>query len=95
MPTLAAKKEGTPLSLPPLPYPEDALAPVISANTLRLHHGKHHQAYIATVNELMQEPSLRGSRSTTLCWQHRDDPNELNCSIMRHKRGTTLFIGVP
>ena len=29
--------------LPALPYPEDALAPVISAETLALHHGKHHR----------------------------------------------------
>ena len=53
MPTLAATRAATPFALPPLPYPEDALAPVISANTLRLHHGKHHEAYIAKVNELV------------------------------------------
>ena len=60
MPTLATKKEATPLALPPLPYREDALAPVISANTLRLHHGKHHQAYIAKVNELIAGTELEG-----------------------------------
>jgi superoxide dismutase, Fe-Mn family len=60
MPTLAAKKEATPFALPPLPYPEDALAPVISANTLRLHHGKHHQAYIAKVNELVAGTEFEG-----------------------------------
>jgi Fe-Mn family superoxide dismutase len=60
MPTLAAKKEATPFALPPLPYPEDALAPVISANTLRFHHGKHHQAYITKVNELVAGTELEG-----------------------------------
>jgi Fe-Mn family superoxide dismutase len=41
--------------LPPLPYPEDALAPAISAETLRLHHGKHHKKYVDTMNQLLQE----------------------------------------
>ncbi len=39
--------------LPPLPYADDALEPVISANTLRLHHGAHHKAYVDTLNELV------------------------------------------
>jgi Fe-Mn family superoxide dismutase len=39
--------------LPPLPYAEDALAPVISARTLELHHGKHHKAYVDTLNKLV------------------------------------------
>jgi Fe-Mn family superoxide dismutase len=60
MPTLVAKREATPFALPPLPYPEDALAPVISANTLRLHHGKHHQAYLAKVNELVVDTEFEG-----------------------------------
>jgi superoxide dismutase, Fe-Mn family len=40
-------------TLPALPYPYDALAPVISEKTLRLHHDKHHGAYVATTNELI------------------------------------------
>ena len=40
-----------PLKLIPLPYPEDALAPAISAETLRTHHGKHHKTYVAKTNE--------------------------------------------
>jgi superoxide dismutase, Fe-Mn family len=41
-------------TLPPLPYPEGALEPVISANTLRFHHGKHHKAYVDKLNELVK-----------------------------------------
>jgi len=39
--------------LPPLPYAEDALAPVISARTLQYHYGKHHKAYVDTLNKLV------------------------------------------
>ncbi len=47
--------------LPPLPYAEDALAPVISAETLALHHGKHHKKYVDTMNELLQKERVPGS----------------------------------
>ncbi|HXJ51154.1 MAG TPA: superoxide dismutase [Burkholderiales bacterium] len=47
--------------LPPLPYPEDALAPVISAETLSLHHGKHHRKYVDTMNQLLQKEPVRGA----------------------------------
>lgn len=40
--------------LPELPYRPDALAPVISAETLRFHHGKHHKTYVETLNGLLE-----------------------------------------
>jgi Fe-Mn family superoxide dismutase len=45
-------------ALPPLPYAENALDPVISANTIRLHYGKHHKGYIDTLNELIASTDL-------------------------------------
>jgi len=39
--------------LPPLPYPMEALEPFLSKKTLEFHHGKHHQAYITKLNELV------------------------------------------
>jgi Fe-Mn family superoxide dismutase len=45
--------------LPPLPYPEDALEPVISRETLGLHHGKHHKKYVDTMNQLLQKEPLQ------------------------------------
>jgi superoxide dismutase, Fe-Mn family len=47
--------------LPALPYAEDALEPVISAETLSFHHGKHHKKYIDTLNELLAKAHIRGS----------------------------------
>jgi Fe-Mn family superoxide dismutase len=40
--------------LPPLPYDKDALAPNISKETLEYHYGKHHQAYVNKLNELIK-----------------------------------------
>ncbi len=39
--------------LPPLPYPKDALAPTISAETIDYHYGKHHQTYVTNLNKLI------------------------------------------
>jgi len=40
-------------TLPPLPYPQDALAPHISKETLEFHYGKHHQTYVTNLNNLI------------------------------------------
>jgi Fe-Mn family superoxide dismutase len=40
-------------TLPELPYAKDALAPVISAETIDYHYGKHHQAYVTNLNNLV------------------------------------------
>ena len=39
--------------LPALPYAADALAPIISKNTIEFHYGKHHQAYVNNLNNLI------------------------------------------
>ncbi|MGE3649953.1 MAG: superoxide dismutase [Reyranellaceae bacterium] len=44
--------------LPPLPYAKDALAPHISANTLDFHHGKHHNAYVVNLNNLVKDTPM-------------------------------------
>ena len=44
---------AAPFALPPLPFAENALEPVISANTLSFHYGKHHKAYVDNLNKLV------------------------------------------
>jgi Fe-Mn family superoxide dismutase len=43
------------IALPKLPYAYDALEPVISETTLRIHHGKHHARYVEVANALLAE----------------------------------------
>jgi Fe-Mn family superoxide dismutase len=48
-----ARAAADPFTLPPLPWPENALSPAISANTIGFHYGKHHQGYVNKLNELV------------------------------------------
>ncbi len=43
---------SAPFKLAPLPWAEDALAPIISASTINFHYHKHHQTYVDTLNKL-------------------------------------------
>lgn len=46
--------------LPALPYAPDALAPHMSAETMDLHHGKHHNTYVVNANKLIEGSGLEG-----------------------------------
>lgn len=46
--------------LPPLPYAQNALEPHISAETLEYHYGKHHQAYVTNLNNLIPGTEFEG-----------------------------------
>jgi Fe-Mn family superoxide dismutase len=49
-----------PFTLPDLPYAPSALEPHITANTLSFHHGKHHNAYVTNLNNLVAGSELEG-----------------------------------
>jgi superoxide dismutase, Fe-Mn family len=49
----SATVSSAPILLPSLPYEQSALQPVISANTLSFHYGKHHKTYVDTLNKLV------------------------------------------
>jgi len=51
---------NTPHTLPPLPYAENALDPVISARTIGIHYGKHHKTYVDNLNKLITDTELAG-----------------------------------
>lgn len=58
-PRAAAPGVETRHALPPLPYDFAALEPYIDAQTMQIHHGKHHQAYVTNLNNaLAKHPEL-------------------------------------
>lgn len=49
------------VQLPPLPFPSDALEPFIDKQTMEIHHGKHHAAYVTNLNKALESaPDLQG-----------------------------------
>jgi Fe-Mn family superoxide dismutase len=50
-----------PYTVPPLPYPNDALEPHIDARTMEIHHDKHHQAYVDKLNDALAGTELDGT----------------------------------
>ena len=61
MPTTARAVRVAHFDLAPLPYPYEALEPVISRETLQLHHDKHHRKYVDTMNELLQKENVHAA----------------------------------
>ncbi len=51
-------EDSMPFTLPDLPYAQNALEPYISANTMSFHHGKHHNAYVVNLNNLVKDGEM-------------------------------------
>lgn len=60
-PAKASAPDGTPIAPIALPFAEDALAPVISANTFSVHYGKHYKTYCDTTAKLVAGTPLEGA----------------------------------
>jgi len=54
METITKDQTATVFTLPPLPYPNDALEPFIDSKTMEIHHDKHHLAYITNLNKAIE-----------------------------------------
>ena len=66
-----------PYLLPPLPYPENALAPVISSSTISFHYGKHHAAYVANLNKAISGTDLAGKPLEEIVQVTAGDPKRV------------------
>ena len=63
----AAAPAWAQFSLPPLPYPVEALEPAIDASTMTLHHDRHHAAYVSNLNgQIRANPALQSLDLETL-----------------------------
>jgi Fe-Mn family superoxide dismutase len=75
--------------LPKLPYAEDALEPYIDAQTMNIHHTKHHQAYITNLNAALEKhPELAGKSLDNLLSELNAVPEDIRMAVRNHGGGT-------
>src|SRR5690606_15566526 len=65
-----------PFALPPLPWAEDALAPVISKQTIEFHYGKHHAAYVNNLNGLVSGTDMADMSLEQIARKVKDQPDK-------------------
>src|SRR3954447_10241995 len=85
-----ARQEDRPMahSLPPLPYPTDALEPHIDKQTMEIHHGKHHQAYVTNLNAALEKhPELQGKSVEELCTSISSVPEAIRTAVRNNGGG--------
>ena len=89
------KNAHYPFELPPLYFPETALEPTISAQTMGFHHGKHFQKYVDSLNAALEgHPEYHDTCLEQLICQLDSLPQALQTPV-RHNGGgasTTIFI---
>lgn len=64
------------IQLPELPYNKDALEPHITSNTLDFHHGKHHQAYVTNLNNLIAGTDFENASLEKIINDSHSDPSK-------------------
>lgn len=77
-----------PFTLPALPFAFDALEPYIDAQTMQIHHDKHHQAYITNLNKaVVDQPSLAGKTADELIRNLTNVPEAIRKTVQNHGGG--------
>ena len=72
----------TPFELPQLPYPYEALEPIIDTETMKLHHDKHHRAYVDGLNAALEKnPRARSSSLESLLRDLVKLPDDLRTTV--------------
>jgi Fe-Mn family superoxide dismutase len=83
-------KEDRPMAhtLPPLPYPFDALEPHIDAKTMEIHHGKHHNAYVTNLNAALEKhPELQSKSIEDLLRGLNSVPEDIRTAVRNNGGG--------
>jgi superoxide dismutase, Fe-Mn family len=84
----AAPAPTGPHTLAPLPYAFDALEPHIDAQTMQIHHGKHHQAYVNNLNAaLAKYPNLQNQSAEDLIRNLNTLPEEIRTAVQNNGGG--------
>jgi len=77
-----------PFTLPPLPYPTNALEPHIDAQTMEIHHGKHHAAYVNNLNAALEKaPELQGKSLDDLLKNLNAVPESVRTAVRNNGGG--------
>ena len=75
-------------ALPPLPYPSDALEPYIDKQTMEIHHGKHHQAYVTNLNAALEKhPALQSKSVEDLLKGINTVPEDIRTAVRNNGGG--------
>ena len=69
--------EKYPFNLPQLPYESNALEPHITANTFSYHYGKHHQAYVTNLNNLVKGTDLESATLEEIIMKTANKPESV------------------
>jgi Fe-Mn family superoxide dismutase len=77
-----------PFTLPALPYAKDALEPHIDAQTMEIHHGKHHNAYVTNLNAAIEKaPELASWSLDDLVSRINDVPEAVRTAVRNNAGG--------
>src|SRR5512135_2652349 len=75
--------------LPKLPYAVDVLEPYIDAQTMTIHHDKHHQAYVTNLNAAIDKhPELAGKSLEDLLKDLNSVPEDIRTAVRNNGGGT-------
>ena len=75
-------------TLPPLPYAHDALEPHIDTQTMEIHHGKHHQAYVNNLNAALEKhPDLQSKSAEDLVKHLSTVPEDVRTAVRNNAGG--------
>jgi len=75
-------------TLPPLPYAHDALEPHVDAQTMQIHHGKHHQAYVNNLNAAVEKaPELASWSLDDLMRRINEVPEAVRTAVRNNGGG--------
>jgi Fe-Mn family superoxide dismutase len=74
-------------TLPPLPYPNNALEPHIDAKTMEIHHDKHHQAYVDNLNKALDGKGVKEQSIEDLCRNIESIPSDIRTAVRNNGGG--------